>query len=224
VIIRQERLAACCCRLGLEVGQVDVAAVVAGHGDDVEAAHLRRGRVGAVRRFRDQADVARALAVRRLVAADRDQAGVLALRAGVRLHADGVEAGDRLELPFEAGDQFEVALRLVERGEGVHLRELGPGDGNHLGGGVELHGAGAERDHGVVQRQVAVLQALQIAQHAVLGVVGVEHRMGQDRLAPLQRNGDGAGACRVEGFDRGLLAEDAEQGWRRLRAWWFRRG
>jgi hypothetical protein len=60
----------------------------------------------------------------------------------------------------------------------VHLRELGPGYRDHLGGGVELHGAGAERDHGVVQRQVAVLQALEVAQHAVLGVVGVEYRMG----------------------------------------------
>jgi hypothetical protein len=98
VIIRQDEVRRVLLRLGLEVGQVHVAAVVAGDGDDVEAAHLRRGWVGAVCRFRDQADVARALAVRRLEAADRDQAGVLALRAGVRLHADGVEAGDRLEL------------------------------------------------------------------------------------------------------------------------------
>jgi hypothetical protein len=36
--------------------------------------------------------------LRRLVAADGDEAGVLALRAGIRLHADRIEAGDRLEL------------------------------------------------------------------------------------------------------------------------------
>jgi hypothetical protein len=44
--------------LGLQVGDVDVAAVVAIDDDDVEPAHLRGRRVGAVRRFRDQADVA----------------------------------------------------------------------------------------------------------------------------------------------------------------------
>ena len=80
--------------LGLEVGDVDVAAVVAIDHHDLQAAHLGGRRVGAVGRFGDQADVAMALALRRLVAADGDQAGVFALGAGVRLHADGREAGD----------------------------------------------------------------------------------------------------------------------------------
>jgi hypothetical protein len=44
--------------LGLEVGDVDVAVVVAVDHHHLHAAHLRRGRVGAVRRLRDQADVA----------------------------------------------------------------------------------------------------------------------------------------------------------------------
>jgi hypothetical protein len=94
VIIRQARLAACCFGLGLEVGDVDVAVVVAIDDDDLHVAHLRGRRVGAVRRFRDQADVAVAFAAAGVVAGDGDQAGVFALRAGVRLHADGVEAGD----------------------------------------------------------------------------------------------------------------------------------
>ena len=29
----------------------------------------------------------------------------------------------------------------------MHARELGPGDGHHLAGGVELHRARAQRDH-----------------------------------------------------------------------------
>ena len=144
--------------------------------------------------------------------ADRYQPGVFALRAGIRLHADGIEAGDRLELVLQPGDQFDVALRLVERGEGMHLGELGPGHRDHLGGGVELHGAGAERDHRVVQRQVAVLQALQVAQHAVLGVVRVEHRVRQDRLAPLQCDRNRAGPRGVERLDRRpRVAEELEQ-------------
>ena len=46
--------------LGLEVGEVDVAVGVARGDDDLHARHLRAGRVGAVRRLGDQADVARA--------------------------------------------------------------------------------------------------------------------------------------------------------------------
>ncbi len=57
--------------------------------------------------------------------------------------------------------------------------DLGPGDRRHLGRRVELHGAGAERDHRGGERQVARLQALDVAQHLVLGVEGVEHRVRQ---------------------------------------------
>ena len=56
----------------------------------------------------------------------------------------------------------------------------GQGDRDHLAGRVELHRARAQGDHRVVEGQVTVLQALQVAQHLVLGVVGVEYRMGQD--------------------------------------------
>ena len=45
-------------------------------------------------RFRNQADIAVSIATRCVVTLDRHQAGVFALRAGVWLHADGVEAGD----------------------------------------------------------------------------------------------------------------------------------
>ena len=82
--------------LGLrgEVGEVDVAVGVAVDDDHLHADHLRRRRVGAVRRRRNQAHVAVALAARAVVAADRQQARVLALRARVRLQRDRVVAGD----------------------------------------------------------------------------------------------------------------------------------
>jgi hypothetical protein len=50
-----------------------------------------------------------AFAAAGVVAGDGDQAGVFALRAGVRLHADGVEAGDGLQPFGQAGDHFQVA-------------------------------------------------------------------------------------------------------------------
>ena len=56
--------------------------------------HLRAGRVGAVRRLGDQADVALRLAARLRASARIDQqAGVFALRAGVGLQADAGVAG-----------------------------------------------------------------------------------------------------------------------------------
>ena len=73
-----------------------------------------------------------------------------------------------------------VAGRLVGRGEGVQFAELGPGDRDHLGGGVQLHRAGAERDHRAVQRDVLACEPAQVAQHLGLAAVAVEHRVGQE--------------------------------------------
>ena len=66
------------------------------------------------------------------------------------------------------------------RREGVEVGELGPGDRLHLGGGVELHRARAERDHAAVEREVAVGEPAQVAQHRRLGVVRVEDRVGEE--------------------------------------------
>ena len=62
-------------------------------------------------------------------------------------------------------------------GVGVDVGELRPGNRQHFGGGVELHGATAQRNHAAVHRQIAVFELFQIAQHFVFGVVTIEHRM-----------------------------------------------
>ena len=74
-------------RLGfrLQILDIDIAVIIAFHDDDLHAGHRGRGRVGAVRRLRDQADIAMPLAARFMVARDRQQAGELTLRAGIRL-------------------------------------------------------------------------------------------------------------------------------------------
>jgi hypothetical protein len=84
-------------RLGAEVGHVHVAVAVAGDHDDLHAGHHRARRVGAVRGGRDQAHVALRLAPRAVPGADRQQARVLALAAGVGLERDGGEARHRAE-------------------------------------------------------------------------------------------------------------------------------
>ena len=165
--------------LGAQVVDVDVAVVVAGHHHDAHAGHHRGRRVGAVRGARDEAHVAGGLAARRVVAADREEPGQLALRPGVGLQGDAVVAGDLGQPRLERRDQLAVALGLVGRAERVELPELGPGDRRHLGGGVELHRAAAQRDHRPVERDVHVGEAAQVAEQLGLGAVGAEHGVGE---------------------------------------------
>jgi metal-dependent hydrolase (beta-lactamase superfamily II) len=49
-------------RLGAEIIEVDIAVLGHGHHDHLQSRHLRGGRVGAMRRHRDQADVSRIVA------------------------------------------------------------------------------------------------------------------------------------------------------------------
>ena len=192
MIITQARRVGVLLALGLEVGEVDVAVGVALRHHDLQARHLRARRVGAVRRFGDQADVALRVAARRVPGADREQAGVFALRAGVGLQADAGVAGRLAEPRLELARAARRSRRAARRGaNGWMLRELGPGDRDHLAGRVQLHRARAERDHRAVEREVLVGEAAQVAQHLGLAVVAVEDRMGQERrCVRAQRVGD----------------------------------
>ena len=105
--------------LGPQVGQLDVALLVAGDGDDLQAGDDRAAGVGAVGGDGDEADVAVALAAGLVVGADGEQAGVFALRAGVGLERHGGEAGDLGEPGFQVLEELLVACGLVGRGERV---------------------------------------------------------------------------------------------------------
>ncbi len=172
--------------LCLEVGQINVAAGVTGDHDDLQSGQVGRCRVGAVRAFRNQAHVALHLATRAMPGPDREQSGQLALRAGVRLQAQRVVAGALGEPALQRIGQLPVTAHLILGRVRMRVGELRPADRNHLRGRVQLHRAGAERDHRPVQRQIAIGQPAQVAQHRRLRVVAVEHRVRQDRRAPRQ--------------------------------------
>ena len=164
-----------------QVGDVDVAIGGGLHRHDLHAAHRGAGRVGAVRAGRYQADGAMPFAASLMVAPDGQQTGILTLRAGVGLQRDGRETGDVGECRFQLLEQLRVALRLLAWCERMQLAEFGPRHRIHLGGRVELHGATAERNHRVHERQVLRLELLDVAQHRRLAVVRVEHRMRHER-------------------------------------------
>ncbi|KAG1535162.1 hypothetical protein G6F50_015375 [Rhizopus delemar] len=141
------------------------------------------------------------LAVGQEVAADRQQAGVFALRARVGLQADVVVAGDLAQRGRQAINQLVVALALRSGCERVDQRELGPGDRDHLGGGVQRHGARAQRDHRAIQGQILVGQAAQVAQHVGFGLHAGEDRVRQDGAFAGHRSGyaaRGGGVQRVD--------------------------
>ena len=77
-----------------------------------------------MRRDGNQADVAMALAARRVIAADGEQARIFALAAGIGLQRDRVEAGDLGQHRLEFLEELLIALRLFERREGMQHREI----------------------------------------------------------------------------------------------------
>ena len=102
--------------LAPEIREIDVAVLVALHHDNLHAGHLRARRVRAVRRARDQAHVAFALAAARVIGADREQPGVLALRARVRLQRDGVVPGACGQHLRQLAEQLARSLRPAPAG------------------------------------------------------------------------------------------------------------
>ena len=98
---------------GGEIGDVDVALLVALHADDFHPGHHRGSGVRAVSGNGNEADVPVRIAARTVVATDREQAGILALRAGVRLERNSGETGDLRQPAFEQAEHFAVALALV---------------------------------------------------------------------------------------------------------------
>ena len=172
--------------LGLDVLHVHCPVSGGLDGDHLHARHLGGGWVGAVGRERNETDVPLGLSLVLQVGHDGHQACVLALGPAVRLEGDVVVPGDLAEVPLQLLEHLPVAHGLLGRGEGVEVGEAGEAAGHHLRGGVELHGAGAQRDHGVDQGDILVLQPLHVPHHVGLAVVDVEDGVGEVGARPLE--------------------------------------
>ena len=208
------------CNLGLEVLHVAVTLVVVVNDNDLHAGHGGRSRVGTVGRLWDEADVPVPLTLFGEVVLDAKETSELSGGAGVGLGGDSGEACDLTQVPVEVLDHLVVTLDLVVRGEGVDVRGLVPSNGDHLGSSVQLHGAGAKTDHGVVEGEVLVLEGLEVPEHLGLGVVLVEDGMSHDILLPVVASTDvglgyvggkvGGGDAKAGGEEGGeVLAGDA---------------
>jgi len=70
---------------GLQIGQIDVAFLVTGHGDDFQACHHRAGGICSVRGSWYQANIPVRIVTTRVISSNDQQSRVLALRARIGL-------------------------------------------------------------------------------------------------------------------------------------------
>ena len=165
--------------LFLHVINVDVTAVVTRDHHNLHACQHSACCVGAVGARGNQTDRAVGVAAGQVVTANSEQAGVLALAAGVRLQRNRVIAGELSQPLLQVGHQDHVSLGVLQWGEGVQATKFFPGDSFHLRRGVELHGATAQWNHAAIQRVVLIGERLEIAHHGSFRTVSVEDRVVQ---------------------------------------------
>ncbi len=148
---------------GLELGEIDVAVLVAGNLPHIAAAHRRSGRIRAVRRLRHDDIRARGVAAGAVIGADHRHAGEFALGARHGGEAHALHAGDLLEHLLQLVHAREEALRLGrERMAREELRQHRIGVARL---GVVLHGARAQRIEMRVDGEVELRQAREMAHH-----------------------------------------------------------
>lgn len=167
--------------LGFEVGKIEITGTgVALDGHDAHASHGGGGRVGAVGRDGDQANVTLGAGLLLVVLADSTKAGELSLGTRVGLQAGGIHTSEGGQLLRGSLKELGVALNLRHGSVGVNVRGGLAANELHLGGTVELHGARAQRDHGVDKRKILGLQVVDIAEHLGLAVVRIEDGVGEE--------------------------------------------
>ena len=104
--------------------------------------------------------------------------------------------------PSSCWKSCAIALRLFRRARrDAAAPKLRPGHRQHLAGRVQLHRAGAERDHRGGERKVLRLEPADVAQHLRLGVVRVEDRMREKRRSARERSPKRRIVHRTDGAD-----------------------
>ena len=199
-------------RFRAQVVEIDVAVGIAGDDDHLHPHHLRRCRIGSMRRRRDEAHVAAAAigSARFMPRLDDQEAGVFALRSRIRLQRHRCVPRRLHQHLLELANHLDVALRLLARRKRMQRTELRPRHWDHLARRVELHRARPQRNHRAVEREILVGEPAQIAKHLVFGVMAIEDRMGEEGRGTPQRDGNRVSdGCidRIDGESRIRVAE-----------------
>ena len=155
----------------LENVQVERAARVGLQLLDLVAGEVRRGRIRAVGRVRDQDRRARVAGLRER-RADHEDARQFALRARGGLESHPRKAGQFDQSLLELPHQLERALRHGLGRERVPRREARQPRHLLVDARVVLHGAGAERVHVLIDREVQARESREVTRDLDLGDLG----------------------------------------------------
>ena len=189
------QLAAVLLGLSLQILDVNITICVARHGYDLHTCHSSRCGVGAVSRCRDQHDVTIALTAALVICTDYHQTCILASSTRVGLQRTSGKAGDGCQIVLQVLDHHLVTLDLIGGSEGVYIGKTRQAERLHQCGSVQFHRTRAERDHTVCQRDIAVLQALDVTHQVALVAIFVEYAFGQNCALACQFSGVVALAC-----------------------------
>ena len=81
---------------------------------------------------------------------------------------------------FELDDQQLVTLGLIERYERMNSAEARPGNRNQLGRRIQFHGAGTERDHAAIEREILIRQPAHVTHQVGFRMMTVKYRVSQE--------------------------------------------
>ena len=115
-----------------------------------------------------------------MIGADDEQTRVFALRAGIGLQRNAAKPVISAEHLFKLKKHL-VAARLLQRRERMNLPELRPRHRKHFRRRVQLHRAGAERNHRMRERKILAIRAASCSEASRFRSGAVEDRMREER-------------------------------------------
>jgi hypothetical protein len=177
--------------LGLQILDIQVTSLtVTLDSNNLHTSHGSRSRVGTVSRNRDKADLSLISITSLVVSLDTAKTSKLTLCTRVGLKSGSVHTSDLRQVLGERADESLVTRSLLNGGEGVDVVDTRVGNRKHLGCGVELHCAGAKRNHGVNEGDILGLEVVDVSKELGLGVVLVEDRLLEVAGLSLERSRD----------------------------------
>jgi hypothetical protein len=177
--------------LGLQILDIQVTSLtVTLDSNNLHTSHGSRSRVGTVSRNRDKADLSLISITSLVVSLDTAKTSKLTLCTRVGLKSGSVHTSDLRQVFGERADESLVTRSLLNGGEGVDVVDTRVGNRKHLGCGVELHCAGAKRNHGVNEGDILGLEVVDVSKELGLGVVLVEDRLLEVAGLSLERSRD----------------------------------
>ena len=143
----------------------------------------------------NQHDVTVALTAALVVCADHHQTCILTRSARVGLQRASRKTCNGSQILLQILDQHLVTLDLISGSEGVNIGKTCQAKGLHNSRSIQFHRTRTERNHTVRQRDVAVLQALDVAHQVALVAIFVEYGLSQDSALASQLSGVVSLAC-----------------------------